>query len=447
MTDIFDLNLAWLKKNAPEIADLAVEVPSNKDDRLDIEIVEGRDVTVAVNGIQLTSRHDRVRQAEAMCSHIKDSDEMVHIYGPMLGDCVTWLVKNRPNVTKITIHILNAQLFRALLRMIRIPGSEMDCSDKEITWKYDGKTTAVHSPRVVSVSEIVLADSANQELAAHLDSDLERNFSRRQFAANLDALKKRISQNLELASIDADVSSEYGLLSGQKIAVLGAGPSLEITEHMLRELIAIGVKIVAVDTATRWMAQKGLSADYVVSIDSNIRFDVIGHEACLSAKLVYSPSGGCEFLRSFLPSRRLCFYCDTDSYSDAKSAFPHSNLFSSGSVIHPAVDFAVRLGAAEIFLFGCDFAFDGDKTHAGASKEFAEKWLINASTGRITGRGMLGNKVVTTRAMRAYCLDLGDYICRLNTAGYAVKFVNMSPWGLQINGAEVFSGRGMENDE
>lgn len=80
LTDIFEFNLAWLRNHAPEIAELAVSETSDKDERLDIEIVEGRDVTVSVNGIQLTSRHDRVRQADVMCSHIKESDETVHVY-------------------------------------------------------------------------------------------------------------------------------------------------------------------------------------------------------------------------------------------------------------------------------------------------------------------------------------------------------------------------------
>lgn len=444
LTDIFEFNLVWLRKHAPKIADLVVSDCSDKGERLDIEIIEGRDVTVSVNGVQLTSRHDRFRQAETMCSHIKESDEMVHVYGPMLGDCVQFLLKNRLNLKKITIHILNAALFKEIIRMIRIPGSENERSDIEISWVYDRNLATASSPRVVSVSELVLADSENQVLSARLDSDLERNFSSRRFTEKMrPLLKKRISQNLELAAVDADVSSEYGLFAGQKIAVLGAGPSLEMTENMLRELIASGVKIVAVETATRWMTQKGLSADYVVTIDSFILPDVIGYEACRSAKLVYAPTGGCEFLRSFLPSRRLCFYSGSDSYYDARKSFPHSNLFSSGSVIHPAVDFAVRLGAAEIFLFGCDFAFDGDKTHAGVSKEFAERWLMNTSIGRIPCRGWKGNLVETTRSMRSYCLDLGDYICKMKSAGHDVKFVNMSPWGAPIRGTEIYFDSGI----
>lgn len=366
----------------------------------------------------------------------------------MLGDCAQWLLKNRPNLKKITIHILNAALFKEIIRMIRIPGSENERSDVEISWVYDRNLATACSPRVVSCSEIALADSENQELASRLDSELERNFSsRRFFEIEGELHRKRITQNLELAAIDADVSSEYGLFAGQRIAVLGAGPSLESTEDKLRDLIAAGVKIVAVDTATRWMAQKGISADYVVSMDSCILPDVMGKAACRLAKLVYAPSGGCEVLRSFVSSLRLCFYCNTESYTEARKSFPHSNLFSSGSVIHPAVDFAVHLGAAEIFLFGCDFAFDGDKTHAGASKEFADKWLINESTGRIVSRGLLGNQVTTTRAMRAYCLDLGDYICRIKDEGQIIKFVNMSPWGSPIRGTELFYDRCGANDD
>lgn len=439
MTNIFERNLAWLKQHAPEIAKLAADESFDVGkEKLNIDVVEGKDVTISVNGIQLTSRHDRTLQAEIMCSHISDADEQVHVYGPMLGDCVRWLLSNRPNLKRVYVHILNLNLFRYLLQAIDLPRPDVAFSDgqAEVEWVYERNSFEAFSPRVVSVSELRFPDEHNYELAERLDSDLERSFNSCQFSAMSDQLKMRIRKNLDVAKGDADVSQEFGKLTGQKIAVLGSGPSLEVTEDKLRMLMAQGVKVIAADTATRWMAQRNLKADYVVSVDFNILPDVTGAEACRFAKLVYSPMGGCEFIRSFPSNNRLCFYCFGNAYEEAKALCPHTELYSSGSVIHPAVDFAVKLGAAEVYLFGCDFAFSGDKTHAGATKEFAAARLISPSAGRIPDRGQTGETIMTTRAMRGYRVDLGDYICRMKKLGCGVRFVNMSPWGAAIRGTE-----------
>ena len=47
------------------------------------------------------------------------------------------------------------------------------------------------------------------------------------------------------------------------------------------------------------------------------------------------------------------------------STAQQGQLYVGGSVIHPAVDLAVKMGAARITLFGADFAFPMNKTHAG----------------------------------------------------------------------------------
>jgi hypothetical protein len=98
-----------------------------------------------------------------------------------------------------------------------------------------------------------------------------------------------------------------------------------------------------------------------------------------------------------------------------------------GSVIHPAIDLGVKMGASRITLFGADFAFPGGKTHTGwqdgdlgPQMNIARHWVRD-------GRG---NKVKTQLNFRSYLIELERYIA----LHPEVQFFNTSRDGALIDG-------------
>ncbi len=103
-------------------------------------------------------------------------------------------------------------------------------------------------------------------------------------------------------------------------------------------------------------------------------------------------------------------------------------LYVGGSVLHPAVDLAVKMGAATITLFGADFAFPMNKTHAGwkdgelgPGVNEARHWVLDGH----------GHKVRTQLNFRRYLCELERYIA----AHPQVRFLNSSRAGARIIGS------------
>ena len=89
------------------------------------------------------------------------------------------------------------------------------------------------------------------------------------------------------------------------------------------------------------------------------------------------------------------------------SSYLKAQLYVGGSVIHPAVDLAVKMGAAKITLFGADFAFPNNKTHAGWSDgDLGPNWVL-LGIGYWTG---MAQRVKTQLNFRSYLCELERYI-------------------------------------
>ncbi|AVV85957.1 hypothetical protein [Shewanella putrefaciens] len=61
MTELFANNLHIITKRWPIVA---AAIKSQSIDQLNAHLVIGRDQTISVNGIQLSSRHDRIAEAQ-----------------------------------------------------------------------------------------------------------------------------------------------------------------------------------------------------------------------------------------------------------------------------------------------------------------------------------------------------------------------------------------------
>ena len=70
------------------------------------EWVEGRQGTLRVDGVQITSRHHRESEAQLQASTLKEADTL-YIYGTGLGDLQRALLK-RDGLRRLEVKIMNA---------------------------------------------------------------------------------------------------------------------------------------------------------------------------------------------------------------------------------------------------------------------------------------------------------------------------------------------------
>ena len=429
---LYQKNMNLLNTRYREICDKVLNIKSS--DRYSTRVVKGKDQTLSVNGIQLSSRHDRLAQSLKLASSVSEESSEVHVYGFALGDVIP-ILASRKNVNRICVHILNLEIFKLVLSYIDL--DEIISSKVELLYgeNTDGK---IYPDRVVIVPAIILADDLNLKLAASLDSTLDFNFTRDEVLKTRDEINERIQSNIDFIKNDRDVSDLFGIAKNQKIAVVASGPSLESGMELLADLKRNNVLVVAVDTSGRSLSNGKISADYVVSIDKNIKCEHVNCSAFSEASLVYFPMLSKDVIQHF--SHRYIAYGTGVAYTEIRSSYQHSVLFSSGSVLLPAVDLAVKMGAGEIFLFGADFAYSGGKTHAGYDTGEGELILPGVQTVEILGQNC--NKLQTHRAFRQYLFDLEQYIEKCNGCK---KFINMSATGALIRGtipgrAYSFSG-------
>lgn len=97
-------------------------------------------------------------------------------------------------------------------------------------------------------------------------------------------------------------------------------------------------------------------------------------------------------------------------------------------MIHPAVDLAVKMGGKQITLFGADFSFPMNRTHAGWQDGELGPLLRDARHWVLDGHGQ---RVRTQLNFRGYLCELERYI----HSHPEVAFFNTSRSGALIAGA------------
>jgi hypothetical protein len=235
---------------------------------------------------------------------------------------------------------------------------------------------------------------------------------------------------LDVLLADDDVAQLFGSCVGREVYVIGTGPTLE---HHFQQLAAVHGQaerplFICVDTAYRPLRENGITPDLVVSIDQRISFRHLPFEESDDIPLVYMPMSDPQVLRAW-KGKRYGGYSASPIYAQLRQQHPRAHLHVGGSVIHPAVDLAVKMGAASITLFGADFAFPMNKTHAGwidgdlgPAVSQARHWVLDGK----------GERVRTQLNFRGYLCVLERYIARHPQ----VSFFNSSRGGAMIAGTQ-----------
>jgi uncharacterized Rossmann fold enzyme len=329
------------------------------------------------------------------------------------------------SLQQLQVHILNGALFVLVLQLLE----QQDwLSDPRVMLAYADERTEIQLPFFALPAELVLADDANARIRDRLVSEVHVGFNNREFSPENPESFKRLEQGRALLQSDTDVAALFGSQPGRDVLVIATGPSLQ--QHLQRLLITHQQTdrplLICVDTAYVPLRNAGITPDLVVSIDHRISTRHLPPEGSDGIALVYLPGQEAPMLEAWRGPRYVG-YSTSPVYSQIRQHIPRANLHVGGSVIHPAIDLAVKMGATRITLFGADFAFPGGKTHTGWQDGVLGPELSIARHWVRDGRG---NKVKTQLNFRSYLIELERYIA----LHPEVQFFNTSRDGALIAG-------------
>jgi hypothetical protein len=420
----YQKNLSLIKHRWPEVGtelELA-RLPESVE-----LVVNTPDATLRIKGIHLTSTYDRRREAERQAGLIPLQSPLAWVYGIGLGDLARSLL-DRNELRQLNIVILNPSVAVAALTYF----DHSDWLNDPRVLLHSGDEAKLAAPLAANPACLILADARSASLRDRVFLELATPFIRRQHSSENSEIQDRIAANERFIKNDGDVGSLFGKKLGATIMVAAAGPSLT---HSLSQILHHRAQfpLLAVNSALKPLAQAGIVPDAVMAIDSDPKiiscFEGVDLLLFENVPLIYFPRVP-EAVLAIWPGPRLVAFSEHPTYEAISKIYPRGKLFSSGSVIHPTVDLAVRMGATTVILFGADLALPGGIEYAEGAG-----WEKIAATGTqhwvADGHG---NPINTTAALRGYLRDLEDYI----KTKPSVRFFNSSQDGALIKGTELW---------
>lgn len=427
---MFQQNVAIVKRRWPELAELisSAQMPAQ------VDVVEDApERTLAIDGIQLSSRYDRLREAKQQASLIPGGSEVAHVYGLATGDLPRTLL-SRAELKQVNVVVMSLAVARASL-------TYLDHSD----WLSDPRVNLLTAssggdlqfPFACAAAILYLADEGGARIRDQLYLELASPYISLQQASLRENLQDRMAQNAEFIQQDECVSSLFSTQQGKEIFIAAAGPTLADSFQWLadrRETLFV----IAVDASVTPLIRAGFVPDLVISVDAatqlfELFFAEIDPVDFSSVPLVYFPVVERKLLENW-PGQRVLAYSWSKLYDDLVKTHPRGDLFASGSVLHSATDLAVKLGAARIYLAGADFSFPKGQSHVEGCAAY-----IDVNDTRLVSYWVLnghGERVPSSQNFRGYLRDLERYLAWHPE----VDFVNCSMEGAKIEGARPLGG-------
>lgn len=399
-------------------------------DRLE-QVQHGDVPTLVVDGIQLHSRYAPQQEARLQAALIPPGHAVVHVYGLAHGDLIRELLA-RPEVTQLHLVLMNAAVDRVnfLLR---------DHTD----WLADPRVCVLDAaterelrlPFACAPAFLYLADDESARLRDLLHLELSTPYTRQNHKSQEAEFRVQLRDNEAFVARDGDVADLFGAGTRDWTVVAAAGPTLRDQLGWMKQQRG-RFQLIAVDASVRSLMAAGLVPDQVLAMDSDpalfeLFFDGLDLAPLANTSLVYSPLVHRKTLQAW-PGKRFAVAINQPSYRDFDQKYPRGKLFLSGSVLHPAVDLAVKMGAKNVVLAGADFSFTKGQSHVAGShlqlavKTSAHCWVLNGH----------GDRVPSIRNYVGYLRDLERYLAWRT----GVRFFNASQEGACIASTHAFDG-------
>ncbi|WP_153913937.1 motility associated factor glycosyltransferase family protein [Shewanella sp. TC10] len=403
MTELFVQNNHIINQRWPEIAQLLL---AQSIDQLDAQLVTATQQTISVDGIQLSSRYNRLAEAQLMIGQVNEDATNISVYGLGMGDVPSLLIDIK-ELESITVLPLN---FALLALLLSYTDQTEWLSHPKVTLSQITDQQIIANDYIAITPDLQLASDENAVLRDLLVYELNREYTNQRHQADSPALLQRIKENIDIIKFDPDINSLKKYHQNNDAFIIATGPTLEQHYPFLKSLMAKPVAdralIIAVDTALVPLLSNGISPDIVVTLDQNITSEHLPNLIPETIKLVYFPTTPNAIISTW-KGMRFNAYSTSKNFDHLQLSIPKSRLFANGSVLHPAVDLAVKLNCKTVSLFGCDFSYPNHKTHAqwengklGPKAELAKHWVINGH----------GDKASTHLSFRAYLRSLEMYI-------------------------------------
>ena len=402
--------------------------------------------TLYAGDIRLASAWDPLKEAELQCSVVNPGAKHITLFGVGMGYLPPLLLERLPVDGVLTVVPMNLALLDRLLALIDMT-SWLGSSRVQLRLAetYDGlPVNTVTTPPTLQLAETTAAP-VRDWLLQKLSENHVQNYQQ----SNQKKIEENIAYHLEHHLQDEDIAtlispSRSGTNTGNGVeagldihdasacdhVVIGAGPSLDYSAAAVMELQKNGACTIAVDAALVSLLAKGIIPDFVVCLDPLDyveRLFEVDQSRLSATSLVYFPTANHTAVAAWSHKR----YSAIGSHSRFEKfnrEKPSTVLFSSGSVIHPAVDLAVRKGAENVYLAGADFGFPFELTHAVDSPFAADRKSVYAD-----GRTVLNyhdEEMPSQINFISYFRDLEQYIDRQVSAG--VKFYNLGHYSAKI---------------
>lgn len=429
MPSFYEENLSIIVQRWPQVAQaLDAFAPEPR-----AKIVEdGPQATLMIDGIHLSSSYDRAAEAALQASLIPEESVEAWVYGLGLGDLPRELLR-RETLQRVHVVLINPAVARQSFEHI----DHLDwLRDERVDILTADGQEQVHFPFAAVPSCLQLADNASARLRDLVVLELATPFIRKRHAADNPELQARLRENESYVAKDSDVGELFGQYPGSTILVAGAGPTLGEHYDKLRSRKS---PLIAVDAALKPLLEAKVVPDVVVSIDPTEKgiapyFEQADLTVCSEKFLVYFPVTPTVILNQW-PGKRFVAYSQIGTYPYLTDRIPKTALYSSGSVIHPAVDLSVNMGASRVILFGADFGYPNGKSHVDGNVYVHD---VKQNRGRdwvISGKG---DRISSIPNLIGYLRDLETYIGRKNE----VAFRNAS-----VNGAFIQGAPSLKDDE
>ena len=375
-----------------------------------------------IAGIQLASAFDPAAEARLQASLVPEDAQRATLYGCAQGELARTLLA-RPALRALEVVLFHPGVCRASFE--RCDHADW-LSDPRVTLARAEDKGEIARPFAASPACLRLSDDASLALRDLVCLELATPRIRAYVASRAAEMRARVRANRTRFGADEDVARLFGTRRGATVWVAAAGPSL--AEHAERFATrAPDTLLVAVDGALRPLVELGARPDVVLAMDLDRRAlkGMLAAEprTLAGVTLVWDPVVHADVLADW-PGERLAARMHPGHDPELGKA----RLWSSGSVLHPAVDLAVRAGASRVVLFGADFA-----TPAGASHVRGFVWRKELVDRGDRGPFVLdghGARVPSLPNLVGYLRDLERYIARHPS----VRFVNASRAGARIAG-------------
>ncbi|WP_459862160.1 motility associated factor glycosyltransferase family protein [Endothiovibrio diazotrophicus] len=386
-------------------------------------VEDGPHGALTASAIHLSSGFDPQAEARLQARLIPEQSAEAWVYGVGSGELPKALLA-RDTLRRLHVVILNPALFLAILHhypdheWLEDPRVELTLADHE---------RALNTPFCAVPPELFLAADGAAPLRDRIQLELDTLLINRRVNEEQDH-SGHIEENLATVAADGDVSELFATRPAGAVSIAAAGPSLDFHYGFL----ALPQPIIAVDRALKLLLSRGITPEIVVSIDPHplvTDYLDIPAEQAASITLVYSPTIPPEAVARW-PGRRLAAYGESALFDEAAARLPRGRLHQAGSVIHPAVDLAIQMGARHLLLFGADFSFPYNKRHANGSMVAGPPEAVESGA---WVHDWEGKRVPTLPNLRGYLRDFEDFIARHPQA----RFYSFGAKGARIAGSHL----------